>query len=69
MLPYKLVLVKPDQEQHLPLACAQTGVDLKLFTFLSESPDQSYSATELASELGGDPVLLGQCRSEPLRLV
>ena len=46
-------------QQHLPLACAQTGVDLNLFAFLNEHVEQSYSVEQLAEELGADPALLG----------
>ena len=48
-----------DLQQHLPLACAQTGVDLNLFAFLNEHVDHSYSVEQLAEELGADSALLG----------
>lgn len=46
--------------QHLPLACAQTGIDLKLFNFLSESKNESHTTEELADQLGADPGLLSK---------
>jgi len=46
-------------QQHLPLACAQTGVDLNLFAFLNAHADRFYSVEQLAQELGADAALLG----------
>lgn len=46
------------REQHLPLATAQTGIDLGLFDFLSQNSEKAFTVTELAEQTHADPVLL-----------
>ena len=48
--------------QHLPLATAQTGIDLNLFKFLAENPESEFATGELAQITGADPILL--CKSQ-----
>lgn len=43
---------------HVPLALAQTGIDLQLFEKVSEQPDKQWTLTELAGATRSDPVLL-----------
>ncbi|KAK3706934.1 hypothetical protein LTR37_012433 [Vermiconidia calcicola] len=43
---------------HLPLATAQTGMDLNLFKFLDENKDSAFSQKELADITGAEPALL-----------
>ena len=43
---------------HLPLATAQTGMDLKLFKFLAENANTSFSTRELSNITACDTVLL-----------
>lgn len=50
---------------HLPLALAQTGIDLKLFDSVSQQPDKAWTLGELAETTSSDPVLL--CESFNIR--
>lgn len=43
---------------HLPLATAQTGLDLNLFKFLAENSNTSFSARELSNITSTDLALL-----------
>lgn len=43
---------------HVPLALAQTGIDLKLFETVSQQPDKVWTLEELAKSTNSDPTLL-----------
>lgn len=43
---------------HVPLALAQTGIDLSLFEAVSQQPDKAWTVEELAKTTNSDPVLL-----------
>lgn len=43
---------------HVPLALAQTGIDLQLFETVSQQPDKQWTLEELAGACRSDPVLL-----------
>lgn len=43
---------------HVPLALAQTGIDLHLFETVSEQPEKKWRLDELAKVTTADPVLL-----------
>lgn len=45
---------------HLPLATAQTGIDLGLFSFLARNSERAFTVAELAKETGAERVLLGR---------
>ena len=45
---------------HVPLALAQTGIDLQLFEKVSVQPDKQWTLSELAGACRADPILL--CR-------
>lgn len=45
-------------QQHVPLAMAQTGNDLGLFKILCAQPDKEWSIDDLANNTSSDPVLL-----------
>lgn len=43
---------------HVPLALAQTGIDLQLFEIVSKQPEKHWTLAELAGATRTDPVLL-----------
>lgn len=49
---------------HVPLALAQTGIDIKLFETVSQQPEKAWTLDELATSSNSDPVLL--CKSQDL---
>lgn len=45
---------------HLPLATAQTGIDLNLFNFMSDNAGKEYTVDDLAMSTGADAALLSR---------
>lgn len=46
---------------HLPLATAQTGIDIGIFDFLSANPESAFTIDELSTQTGTEPALLRRC--------
>ncbi|KAK3049766.1 hypothetical protein LTR09_008942 [Extremus antarcticus] len=45
---------------HLPLATAQTGIDLRLFDILCESANDAFTVDQLAAKTNSEPALLAR---------